>query len=349
MLLGFCLQLSGYIKALWIPAWELTTPENIDQLVADARDNHIDRLLVEIRYRGDALYIPNRIDSTFYNPEKRCYLLNNQPQDFDPLAYLLKKVEKEKIEVHAWITVFVVTVHDTTKMTPDHLYYTHPEWITSDFMRNPMQHNDYEGAYLDPGIPQVHLYLLNVVMDIVKNYPVAGIHLDYIRYPDSQYGYNDIARQFYSYDVTYQDSENWLNWKEEQVSSFVRKVRISLNNAAPGVELSAAVFPSLREARTKYSQNWLMWLENDLLDHVFIMAYTIHNGDFEILMQQVAGLGHKSRVIAGLRAWHYGAGYPAEKINDKIQIARKLGFAGISLFSYTGIKENNYFKYLKMK
>ncbi|MBN1326868.1 MAG: family 10 glycosylhydrolase [Candidatus Cloacimonetes bacterium] len=348
LLLMQVIILAGRTKALWVPAWELADAENIDELIREADKNGIDQILAEVRYRGDALYFPNKSDATFPNPEQRSYLLKNNPE-FDPLAYLIEKTAGKKIQIHAWLTIFVTTLHDQAKMDSSNVYYRHPEWVTRDYNRVIMPHNSYEGAYLDPGLPQVHLYLLNIILDIVKNYPVDGIHLDYIRYPDTQFGYNETARNIYSFDVMFEDSRSWQYWKEEQVTSFVKKVSISLKNISPETNLSAAVFPSIETARMKYSQNWMRWLKEDYVDTIYLMTYTINNGDFRSILEKISSQELNDRIITGLRAWHTGEGYAAEKINDKIKISRELKFAGISLFSYTGIKQNDYFKELHIK
>ena len=43
--------------------------------------------------------------------------------------------------------------------------------------------------YLDPGSPDVQEYLLSIVRELVTNYPIDGIHFDYIRYMQTDAGY----------------------------------------------------------------------------------------------------------------------------------------------------------------
>ena len=55
-----------------------------------------------------------------------------------------------------------------------------------------------------------------------------------------------------------------------------------------------------------------------------------------------------SKIIVGLRAWNDGSSYPAKQITEKMRTANKLNYAGFALFSYTGIKQEDYFKNLKL-
>jgi len=345
ILVLFC-NLSAFVKAIWVTSWDLTSKERIDQLVKDCQKNGINQILAEVRYRGDALYFPNKSDTTFNNPEPRCYLLDNTP-DFDPLAYLIKKGNKARIEIHAWVTVFVVTTRKVELLPEDHVYFNHPEWFTAKFNRERMDPNSYEGAYLDPGVPAVHIYLLNVFLDLIKNYDLNGIHFDYIRYPDSSFGYNKIARTFYQYEFKYEDSDNWQLWKENQVTNFLKKLKVSISNIAPEVIVSAAVFPHLSTASYKYSQNWYEWLSKGYLDRVYLMAYTTSNKEMETLLDRISNFGLNDRIVVGLKAWDSKKKYKVEDINKKIKLSKKKRFSGISFFSYSGIIDNNYFKKLK--
>ena len=112
--------LEARVRAVWVPIWDIASPEKIDELVADAKKNKINQILLQVRYRGDALYHPNREDKTYPNLENKSYVLKDS--DFDPLEYLIQRTEKTKIEVYALITVFIATPHDLGKLQPDHIF-----------------------------------------------------------------------------------------------------------------------------------------------------------------------------------------------------------------------------------
>jgi len=346
LLLAFS-NLDAEIRAIWVPIWDLKTPEKIDTLIEDVHENNLNQILAEVRYRGDALYFPNKTDSTYENPEKRSYVLNDSL--FDPLDYLIKKGKEKNIEVHAWLTMYVITPHKLEYIDPEHIYYQHPEWITADFSGKTMPNNILEGAYLDPGIPEVQEYLFNVVMDIVKNYEIDGIQLDYIRYPDREFGYNEIAYKKYQEQEKFQDAESWQNWKEEQICSFIKKLYHEIKTVSPNTELTAAVISRPDKAEKMYSQNWKKWLQGDYLDKTYLMAYQTKYEDFQTVIDTVSIFNLNKKVVVGLRAWSKNCSYPVSNINDKIDISRKQNFAGIAFFSYTGIKECGYFKGLKIK
>lgn len=338
--------LFGMTKSMWVTSWDLTSKAKIDEIIADATTYKIDRIMAEIRYRGDALYIPNKKDSTFYNPEPRSFLLPDSTE-WDPLEYLISKAQNKDLEIHAWITTFVATTRKIEQLDSLHVFYQKPQWITHDFQKKSMDPNSYEGAFLDPGIHEVHTYLLKIIMDIAINYQIDGIHLDYIRYPGPDFGYSKISRQQYELNTHHEDPHSWRTWKENQVSNFIKEVSLSVKNNFPDLILSTAVFPLLDNAKKQYSQNWFEWLSKDYVDFVYIMAYTKDESSFETILDRAGNLGFNDKIVVGLRAWDNDNLYPVKAINKKIKASKKRKFSGVSFFSYSGLKKQGYFKKIK--
>ena len=52
------------------------------------------------------------------------------------------------------------------------------------------QSAEVEGLYLSPVSPESAAYTTSVVRDIAKRYDIDGVHLDYIRYPTSDFDYS---------------------------------------------------------------------------------------------------------------------------------------------------------------
>ncbi|MCD4820295.1 MAG: family 10 glycosylhydrolase [Candidatus Cloacimonetes bacterium] len=338
------LTLFSKIRAVWVPIWDLATPEKIDKVVYESIQNNFNQLLAEVRYRGDALYFANKHDSTFANPEKMSYVVKDSL--FDPLEYLISKGKKNGIEIHAWLTMYVVTPHKIQQLYPEHIYFTHPNWITFKNDKIQMSCNSFEGAYLDPGLAEVQNYLFNIAMDIALNYDIDGIHLDYIRYPDMEFGYHPLVRENYKHKIKYQDAESWQKWKEMQISGLVEKINAGIRDLNKNIELTAAVIAKPEVAQNRYSQNWVGWLEKDIIDRVYLMAYTKFTDEFESLVDTVSGFNNNQKIVFGLRAWDNSKKYKAKEIMEKIEIVKN-EFAGIALFSSTGIRQNKYNKVLK--
>jgi len=74
------------------------------------------------------------------------------------------------------------------------------------------------------------------------------------------------------------------------------------------------------------------------------MAYTQSDSFLAELLENASKQRMNKKIIVGLKAWSDNGKYSASQINDKIKIVKKKRFAGVSLFSYLGIKQNNYLK-----
>src|SRR5437899_11619511 len=85
---------AGRVRALWVDGFHagFRTPQEADQLVADAVAAHLNLLIVQVRRRGDSFYthsIEPAVEDDPYRP------------DFDALGYLLNKAHAAGLQVHA--------------------------------------------------------------------------------------------------------------------------------------------------------------------------------------------------------------------------------------------------------
>jgi len=343
LLLGFFGKTQAQIRAMYATVWSINSADKIDKLIETAHQYHFNQIFFQTRYRGDALYIANKKDTTYENNEQLCYVVKDST--FDPLGYAIEKAKKYHIEIHAWVTVFVMTPHDLWKIQDNHAYYQNPEWVTYDRQGRMMPNNVAEGAFFDPGVPSVRKYFMNVVSDLVANYDIAGIQLDYIRYPDSSYGFNPIALSEYNK----VDSIPFSLWKQQQISSYVNQLYLQLKNINPELQISAAVIAKQDKAINKYSQNWPLWLKGRYIDKVYLMAYNTSNKSFSRLIESASKLKMPKKMVIVLRAWPPGKVYPVSQINEKVKITRHHRFKNFGFYSYSGMIDNNYLPYIRFK
>ncbi|MCB5261488.1 MAG: family 10 glycosylhydrolase [Candidatus Cloacimonetes bacterium] len=347
--LGFCL--SAEIRSLWVLPWNIQSRQAIDQVISDAVYAHQNEILLEVRYRADALYTPNRLNDDFENPEPRSYILSND--DFDPLAYAIEQARAHQIKVQAWVIVFNATPLDTKLVQNNYIYRNHPEWITYNQRLEKMRTTKQFGYYIDPGIPEVQDYLLDVFSDIVSGYPLLdGLHLDYVRYPDATWGFHPISKRRFD---TEGEGLSWNQWRTLQVTEFVTKCHDRIKSINPQIMLSAAVIADIYDARINYAQDWYSWLEQGLIDRAYPMAYQQKFDTFVNHLTQMSQQSDPDAIVVGIRAWdpqgrslmntenHH---YCINDVAKRIEAIRELGFAGIALFSYEGLKPGNALQHL---
>ncbi len=281
------------VRALWVDAFRpgIKTPDQVDKLIQDAINGNINTLIVQVRRRGDAYYnqsIEPRTEDPDLTP------------GFDALQYLIEKAHANGIEVHAWLNTLVAWNRAIPPKDPNHVWNLHgpkasekETWVSYyrvyDNQTKSWSPKLYFSFYLDPGNPEVIDYTTQVYLNIVKNYDIDGIHLDYSRYSDREFGYNptSLARykaQYGTDKLPEPDAPNWLQWKREQTANLMRKIYLGAIALKPKLKVSSAVITWGEgpvgeggwEKSTAYSrvcQDWRGWLQEGIIDMAVPMNY----------------------------------------------------------------------------
>jgi len=357
-----CPSVSGEARGLWVTRHSLTSPEKVKEMIFMASESNFNLLLVQVYARGEAFYSSTLVP---ISP-----LL---PFGFDPLAMVLKMAHKRGLEVYAWINVFYIWSHAPPPSDPRHILNSNPSWIITD--RKGKSLKDYSlielkkkglvGAFLSPGNDEVQEYLVSLVSEIIKKYELDGIHLDYIRYPNFEYGYDissrtEFMRQYYldpldfihnglAYkeflgDQGYHDLlAKWDAWRIGRVTSLVEAISRQAMQLNPRVKVSCAVVPNGKKAQEK-GQDWISWLKRRIVDFVVLMAYSENDRVVRQQLKEALQYSSPETIYAGIGVYNQP---PASAIR-KIRLAKSLGIKGIVLFSYDRIAKNKgYFKALR--
>lgn len=339
------------VRGLWVVRTGLVSPQAVDAVVDAASEGGFNTLFVQVRGRGDAFY-----DSRLV---ARSGLLAGQPPAFDPLARLLERAGKRGIEVHAWVNV-LLSASLQASLPADNVVALHPEWVMvpraaaraavpSDpkgilwLVRQASVGDwDVEGFYLSPSSEGARRHLEDVVREIVRQYPVKGLHLDFIRYPGPGYDYSVAAlegfrRRYGGSDLLGAPAANpgaWADYRRAVLTELAYRLARTARVERPDTVVSAAVVPAEATALHHKFQDWPTWLSRGILDAVCPMAYT---PDSRLFRDQVkaaeARLWPGQAVWAGIGAFRLSP----EGIVEKIETAREAGAAGVVLFSHEAL------------
>jgi uncharacterized lipoprotein YddW (UPF0748 family) len=356
----------GEVRALWVVRTTLTSPEKIHQLVNAAADNGFNTLIVQIRGRGDA----------YYNSkvEPRASELKDQPQSFDPLALTLTEAHKRGLKVHGWINTNLLANLDALPTDPAHVYNKHPEWLAVPkpvaaelydmSPRDPAfrqkivewskaNRGELEGVYTGPANPKVRDHIYNIWMDVLKRYPVDGLHFDYVRFasPDFDYSRTSLEkfRKWLEPQLNSKEREQLRNsvtplaapemfaakfadFQRLQVTTLVERIYKAVKKRRPEAVVSAAVFANDENAYTRRFQDWRRWLQMGILDVACPMAYSTDTTVFQKQIEVATTTAHNAKrsVWAGIGAYRI----PSDSTVEKINVARSLNAEGFILFSY---------------
>ncbi len=191
----------------------------------------LNAIIVQIRTTSDAFY------KSSYEPWSQ-YLTGKQGQDpgYDPLQFMLEECHKRNMEFHAWFNLFRGTPHKTfIPVTKQHITKKRPDWFF-----------EYKsGLYFDPGIPEAREYLLSVIMEVVENYDIDGVHIDDYFYPneitkDHKIGDKKTFRKHKGEFRKIQD------WRRENINIIIRQIYRGIKMRKPHVKFGISPFPVWR-------------------------------------------------------------------------------------------------------
>tara|TARA_Y100001970_G_scaffold257393_1_gene336045 strand:+ start:979 stop:2049 length:1071 start_codon:yes stop_codon:yes gene_type:complete len=340
--------------------------ESIDSFMMEAFNNNINNVFVQVRSRGDALY---KSDIVKMN--------SNVQNNFDPLSYVILLGDLLDIQVHAWINTYLIWSANSPPRDSTHIYYSNPDWFESDYFGKSdidiklenIQTPSWEGLFLSPNHSEVNSYVLKLIKEIFKNYPkLDGIHFDYIRFQDDFYGFNekgindfkdkynfnpkDIFRDIFSSRYGWSNSEVdsikniRIDYNCNSITSLINSVQSYRDSLNLNIMTSAAVKSNPIEARERWFQDWIHWVNEDMIDFVIPMNYSSDNNIFFQRINAISDniLNYEEKVIMGISMYNQDE----SSITDKILLSTLSGYNQICFFSYNSLKQRNInFKLIK--
>ncbi|HQE29339.1 MAG TPA: family 10 glycosylhydrolase [Phycisphaerae bacterium] len=317
-------------KAVWVARAAYRSPDEIIRIMDRACQAGFNTVLFQVRGEG-TVYYASKI-------EPWAVEYGSSGPGFDPLAVACREAHRRGMALHAWVNVMPGWRGSSPPRDPRQLYNAHPDWFWYDQKgrRQPL------GRFylsVNPCLPEVRKYLVDLMREIVTKYPVDGLHLDYIRFPLDEvpkgvdYPHDKRTLWIYKRDTGKrpQDSAaSWNAWRTAQVTQLVGDIRAMQKQERPDILLTAACGGDLTECRTRYFQDGAAWLRGGLVDAVFTMNYATKTSTF------------RSRHDAWLRATKSGMVIPGigEYLHksdaltiEQVKLARQWG-RGLAIFSY---------------
>ncbi|HEY9863540.1 MAG TPA: family 10 glycosylhydrolase [Candidatus Obscuribacterales bacterium] len=344
-------RLGAEIRAVWLDRGTIVKARNeaglaqvFDRLAAAG----INTVYFETINAGYPIY-PSRI-APAQNP---------LTQGWNPLEAAVKLAHQRGMELHAWIWVFAVgnDRHNQLLGQPSSflspVIQAHPDWININNygeLRNPRDRK----VYLDPANREARAYLMRLINEITA-YNVDGLQLDYIRYPFQDpsgsytYGYGKAGREQFQQltgvdpvNITPKNNQLWNQWlqfKTQQVTSFVAEVSQFLQQQKPNVILSVAVFSNPEQERImKIQQQWEVWAKNGYVDLIVPMTYAMDTNRLQRITQP---LTQEQRLGSALISPSIKLlNLPEIVAIDQLQSLRDLPTGGYSIFAVESIGNN---------
>ena len=222
--------------------------QELRQILDRLQQAKINTVLIQTRVRGTMIY-PSDIE-----PWDGCLSgFPGKSPGYDALQFAIDECHKRGMELHAWVVT--IPVGKWNALGCKSLRQKFPTLIKK------------IGAdgYMNPEDSRTGDYLAHICQEITHRYNVDGIHLDYIRYPET-----------WNIRVSREQGRRYI-------TSIVEKIQRAVKAEKPWVKMSCSPVGKYDDlsrywshgwnANTKVCQNAQGWLRDGLMDELFPMMY----------------------------------------------------------------------------
>lgn len=294
----------------------------------------INLVFLETFYHGVAAY---RSDIAEYNPALAAHSYGGYK---DYLTAFVAEAKKLGIAVHAWVEDFYIGVKDSPLIT------AHPDWLMKTEHGSVKQSEGGGYYFLDPANTEACDYLIALYKEILSLHTdIAGLNLDYIRYPLSDEsddtGYTEAAISGFTArfgTAPQSDYAAWVKYRAELVTRFVRRVRDEVKGNNKSVLLSTAVFPQKQLSYETKKQDFASWIEAGLLDFVTPMAYCDDPYRLNEAISDTLTYTLSTPTLVGLSPTYHGL--PVQDVLYQAVICNEQKASGIVFFGSKSILQN---------
>ena len=262
----------------------------------------INTVLFQARVRGTVVY-PSQLE-----PWDGCLSgVPGRSPGYDPLAFAIDECHKRGMELHAWVVTIPVGKWNA---------------LGCKTLRNKYPHlikRVGEEGYMDPENTATATYLANFCKEITDRYDVDGIHLDYIRYPET-----------WKINIAHDAARR-------NITTIVRAIGEKVKASKPWVKYSCSPIGKFSDLSRFASNGWNAyakvcqdaqgWLRDGLMDALFPMMYFQGNHFFPFAIDW-AEQSYGRMLVPGLGIYFMSSSeknWSLDVITREMQVARQYG------------------------
>lgn len=262
----------------------------------------INTVLLQTRVRATTIY-PSSIE-----PWDGCLSgIPGKSPGYDALAFAIDECHKRGMELHAWVVTMPVGKWNGPGCTELRRKQPH------------MLKRIGQEGYMNPESPLTAPYLARMCAEITRNYDIDGIHLDYIRYPET-----------WTIKVSRQQGRAYI-------TNIVKQVHDAVKHLKPWVKMSCSPIGKHDDLSRYWSHEWNAytkvcqeaqnWLRDGLMDELFPMMYFRDNNFFPFAIDWKEQ-SHGKIVVPGLGIYFMHPkekNWPLESITREMEVCRQYG------------------------
>jgi len=345
------------IRGVWITNVDsdvLFTRARLATAIKDLRKLNFNTIYPVVWNWGYTTYpskVAKRIVGSSFMPKKSAGLLINRKltnteglEGRDVLKEMVTQGHKQGITVIPWFE-FGFMLPATTDPAGSDFAKLHPDWLTQKQDGGTIWKEGKDPrVWLNPFKPEVKKFVIDLVVEVVKNYDVDGIQFDDHFGLPSEFGYDKFTVDLYKSEhqgkqpPTDPKNEEWINWRADKITSLMGDLFKAIKAANPNAIVSVSPNPQTY-AKSFFLQDWVKWERKGLVEELLIQVY---RDNFETFISEI----QKSEVKLASLHIPVGIGIltgvkpkpvSMKQIQTQIAAVRKEGLAGVSFFFYESL------------
>ena len=221
----------------------------------------------------------------------------------------------------------------------------HPNWLTQKRGSLPdaslYQEGRHTRVWLNPFHPEVQQFILDIIAELMDNYPVDGLQLDDHFSLPVAFGYDPYTISLYQQEHAGQSppsnpyNAEWMRWRADKITQFLDHVFRVMKARRPDAVLSVSPNPA-RFAYNNYLQDWPRWRQIGYVEELIVQVYRNNISSFRNTLQsrEIQQARQHIPTAVGILTGLKNDPVPMSLIQQQAQTARDMGFAGMSFFFY---------------
>ncbi|WP_347276125.1 glycoside hydrolase family 10 protein [Coleofasciculus sp. FACHB-T130] len=286
----------------------------------------------------------------------------------DVLAEIIKQGNRQQIRVIPWFE------YGFMAPASSELAKRHPDWISlrqdgtknilpeilEQGLRDPAKPNVQPSSrkveqfirnqfarkvvWLNPLHPEVQQFILNLMVEVVTEYDVAGIQMDDHFGLPVEFGYDPFTVELYRQEhqgkspPTNPKDAEWMSWRANKITDFMQRLFQSIKSVKPGCLVSLSPNPYSFAYRF-YLQDWQTWVQRGLVEELVVQVYRDDLKSFlaELSQPSVQMARRQIPVGVGILSGLVSRPVDMKQIQQQVQAVRDRGFSGVSFFYWESL------------
>lgn len=263
----------------------------------------------------------------------------------DPLGEIIVEAKRVGLAVIPW---FEYGFASSYGQNGGRLLARKPEWAARDASGNLLKKNNFD--WMNALDVEVQDFLKSLVLEVAKNYDIAGIQGD-DRLPalPSEGSYDAKTTQRYLRQFNQNPPQNpketqWLQWRADILTDFLTRLYREVIAINPNLIISMS--PSVHPwALQEYLQDVQAWIDQGLVDLIHPQLYRRDFASYKQLIDRIVTEqftpSQLSWLAPGVLVKVGSYRITPELLLQKIQYNRDRGIKGEVFFFYEGLREND--------